>query len=99
MNTLNAEQKRELLDRLRTMAMLQNWLWQEAIIVSDELLDCELDAVLAKVPDLALATAGPGEDLTDDDLDNFLEHCRQIVAVHAIVIDPIQPGASTTSSS
>ncbi len=52
MSILSTEQRHELLDRLRTMAMLQNW--QEAIRISDELLDCELDAVLGQVPDLAL---------------------------------------------
>jgi len=29
--------------------MLQNWLLQEAITISDELLDCELDAVLQRL--------------------------------------------------
>jgi hypothetical protein len=87
MNVLSAERRHELVDRLRTMAMLQNWLWQEAIMVSDELLGCELDAVLEQVPDLAVATAAPGEDLTCDDLDNFVERCRRIVTVQSIRID------------
>jgi hypothetical protein len=39
------------------------------------------------------------EDLTYDDLDNFVEHCRRIVTVHSIRIDLSQPGASTTASS
>jgi len=99
MNIISPEQRHELLDRLRTMAMLQNWLWQEAITISDELLDCELDSVLGQVPNLAVATAGPGEDLTYDDLDNFVEHCRRIVGVHSIRIDVSQPGASSDSSS
>jgi hypothetical protein len=99
MNTLSAKQSLELLDRLRTMAMLQNWLWQEAITISDDLLDCELDAVLKQVPDLALATAGPDDDLTCHDVDDFVEHCREIMAVHNIKIDLSQPGASTASSS
>jgi len=96
MNNLSAEQKPELLDRLRTMAMLQNWLWQEASAISDELLDCELHAVLEQVPDLALATAGPGEELTYDDLDLFVEHCQRTVAVHSIRIDLSPPGATTS---
>lgn len=84
MRSLSTEQRHELLDRLRTMALLQTWLWQEATIISDELLDCELTAVLEQVPDLALATAGDDGDLTHDDLDDFVEHCRRIVAVCSI---------------
>ena len=91
MNTLNTEQRQELLDRMRTMAFLQNLLWQEAITVSDELLDCELDAVLRQVPDLALATSAPDEDLTYGDLDDFVEHCRRIAAVQIIAIDLSRP--------
>lgn len=83
MNALSIAQKHELLDRLRAMAFLQNLLWREAITISDELLDCELDTVLRQVADLAMATAAPGEDLTHDDLDNFLENCRRIVVVQA----------------
>jgi hypothetical protein len=79
--------------------MLQNWLWQEAITISDELLDCELDSVLGQVPDLAVATAGPDEDLTYDDLDNFIEHCRRLVGVQSVRIDLGNPGASKTSPS
>ena len=93
MNTLNIEKRQELLDRLRTMALLQNWLWQEAITISDELLDCELDAVLRQVPDLAVATSVPDEDLTYDDLDNFVEGCRRIVTVQSIRIDLSRPGS------
>ena len=37
MNTLSTEPRHELLDRLRTIALLQNWLWDEAIIISDDL--------------------------------------------------------------
>ena len=71
-----------LLDRLRVMATLQQWLWDEATIIADEILNGELGAVLAQAPDLALASSGEGEDLTEDDLDNFLDYCRRVVAIH-----------------
>jgi hypothetical protein len=87
MNNLSAEQNLQLLDRLRTMARLQNRLWQEAMTIADELLDCELDAVLEQVPNLAVATSAPGDDLTYDDLDDFVNHCGRIVAVCSIRID------------
>ena len=76
-----------LLDRLRVMATLQQWLWDEATTIADEILDCELDAVLGQVPDLALASSGEGEDLTEDDLDNFLVYCGRLVTVQSIRID------------
>jgi hypothetical protein len=93
MNTLNTEQRRDLLDRLRKIATLQNSLWQEAKTISDELLDCELDAVLQQVSDLAVATAGPGEDLTYDDVDSFVAHCQRLATVQSIRIDLSQPEA------
>ncbi len=80
MKTLTPQRRRKLLDKLRTMALLQNLLWREAIAISDELLDCELDAVLRQVPDLAVATSGP-------DVDNFVEGCKRIVVVQNIAID------------
>ena len=61
------------------MAFLQNLLWREAIAISDRSLECELDAVLRQVPDLAVASAGPNEHLTDDDLNNFVENCSRTV--------------------
>ncbi len=48
-----------LLDRLRVMATLQQWLWDEATTIADEILDCELDAVLDQLPDLV---ANGGDD-------------------------------------
>jgi hypothetical protein len=36
MNNLSAEQRVELLDRLGTMARLQDELWQEAMAIADE---------------------------------------------------------------
>jgi len=59
----------------------------EATTIADEILDCELDTVLRQVPDLALASSGEGEDLTEDDLDNFLEYCWRFVSVQNIRID------------
>ena len=87
MKMVDAEMRGNLLDRLRMIATLQQWLWDEATTIADEILDCELDAVLTQVPDLALASSGEGEDLTEDDLDNFLEYCGRLVTVQSIKID------------
>jgi hypothetical protein len=87
MNTVTPEMRDNLSDRLKVMAMLQQWLWDEATTIADEILDCELDAVLDQLPDLALASSGEGEDLTDDDLDGFLEYCGRIVTVRHFRID------------
>lgn len=87
MNRVTPEMRGNLLDRLRVTAMLQQWLWNEATTIADEILDCELDAVLDQLPELALASSGEGEDFTEDDLDDFLEYCGRIVAVHNFRID------------
>ena len=79
MNTPTIKQKHELLDRLQTLGALQNQLWEEASAIADEMLDCALDAVLEQVPEIALATAGPDDELTFDDVDKFLVGCRSIV--------------------
>jgi hypothetical protein len=63
------------------MGTLQQWLWEEAPTVADDLLDCELDAVLKYIPDLAIS--GPA-DLDNEDLDRFLDHCRRILGCYAI---------------
>ena len=86
-NTLDSEQREYLLDKLRIMATLQQWLWDEATTIADDLLDCELDAVLKKIPDLAVASSGEGADLTEDDLDEVLDSCGRIVTVQSISID------------
>ena len=70
---------------------LQQWLWDEATIIADEILNCELGAVLERAPDLALASSGEGEDLTEDDLDNFLDYCRRVVAIKNFRIDFDRP--------
>ena len=57
MNIVDPELRSNLLDRLRVIATLQQWLWQEATVIADEILDCELDAVLEQVPNLALAAS------------------------------------------
>src|SRR5690349_4624628 len=87
MNMVDAEMRGNLLDRLRVMATLQQWLWDEATTIASEILDCELAALLELLPDLALASSGEGEDLTEVDLDNFLEYCGRIVTVQSIRID------------
>lgn len=87
MNTLTPEMRANLLDRLRVMATLQQWLWDEATTIADEILDCELDAVLDQLPDLALASSGECEDLTEDDLEGFVEYCGRIVTVRHFRID------------
>jgi hypothetical protein len=69
------------------MATLQQLLWQEATVVADEILDCELELVLKRIPELALASSGEGADLTEDDLDAFLDSCGRIVTVQPITID------------
>jgi hypothetical protein len=43
----------------------EQWLWQEATVIADEILDCELAAVLEKIPDLAVVSSGEGSDLTE----------------------------------
>src|SRR5205823_9367331 len=58
MNIVDPEVRSNLLDRLRVIATLQQWLWQEATVIADEILDCELDAVLRRIPDLAVASSG-----------------------------------------
>lgn len=60
MNILGTENRSELLKRLRKMAMLHDSLWEVARSISDELLDCELEAVLEQVQDLACLMAGRG---------------------------------------
>ena len=87
MNVVDPELRSELLDRLRVMATLQQWLWQEATVIADEILDCELEAVLKRIPDLAVASSGEGSDLTEDDLDAFLDACGRMVTVQSISID------------
>ena len=79
MNILSIKQRHELLDRLQALGRLQNQLWQEASAVADELVGCKLDDVLEQVPEIALVMAGPGEDLTFDEVDKFLVSCRSIV--------------------
>lgn len=96
MNTLDSEQRDNLLDKLRIIATLQQWLWQEATTIADDLLDCELDAVLKRIPDLAVASSGEGSDLTEDDLDAFLDACGRIVTVQSISID-LDPISSSNS--
>ena len=56
-------------------------------MIADEILDCELAAVLDQIPDLALDSSGEGEDLTEGDLDNFLEYCGRIATVQHFMID------------
>ena len=87
MNIVDPEVRSNLLDRLRVIATLQQWLWQEATVIADEILDCELDAVLRRIPDLAVASSGEGADLTEDDLDGFLDSCGRIVTVQSMSID------------
>jgi hypothetical protein len=50
-NTLDTEPREYLLDKLRIMATLQQWLWDGATTIADDLLDCELDAVLKQIPE------------------------------------------------
>lgn len=99
MNRITREMRVNLLDRLRVMATLQQWLWHEATTIADEILDCELAVVLEQIPDLALASSGEGEDLTEDDLDNFLEYCGRIVGVHNFRIDLDRATGPTPDSS
>ena len=87
MNIVDSELRSKLLKRLRVMATLQQLLWQEATVVADEILDCELELVLKRIPELALASSGEGADLTEDDLDAFLDSCGRIVTVQPITID------------
>ena len=39
MNIVDSELRSKLLKRLRVMATLQQWLWQEATVVADEILE------------------------------------------------------------
>jgi len=87
MNIVDSELRSKLLKRLRVMATLQQWLWQEATVIADEILDCELEPVLKQIPELAVASSGEGADLTEDDLDAFLDYCGRIVTVQPIRID------------
>ena len=89
MNIVDSELRGKLLQRLRVMAKLQLWLWEEATVIADEILDCELDAVLKTIPELAVASAGEGVGLTEDDLDGFLDSCERTVTVQSItILDP-----------
>lgn len=87
MNKPDSDTRANLLDRLRVMAMLQQWIWDEATTIADKILDCELGVVLDQLPELALALCGEGEDLTEDDLDDFLEYCERIVTIRHFRID------------
>lgn len=86
MNIVDSELRGKLLQRLRVIAKLQQWLWEEATVIADEILDCELDAVLRTIPELAVASAGEGADLTEDDLDGFLDSCERIITIQSITI-------------
>jgi len=39
MNIVDVEMRPDLLDRLRVMATLQQWLWQEAAVIADAILE------------------------------------------------------------
>ena len=72
---LNSDEREKLIARLQTIAWLQQQLWEQAIAVADDVLDCELEPVMNTIPELALAF-GAGEDLTDEYLNAFVDHCR-----------------------
>src|SRR5690349_10632067 len=72
---LNADERQELVVRLQTIRSLQGRLWEQAVAVADDVLHCELEPVMDSIPELALAFA-EGEDLTDEYLNRFVDHCR-----------------------